>query len=87
MSGAAILGALATIVETRDLVETVVFATVAGIGVTAIFSVAIWGAARFADLSQEERRLEAGVAAVAAGVALLAVLAAVVFGVLVMTSK
>ena len=77
----------ATIVETRELVQTVVYATVAGIGVTAIFSVAIWGAARFTDLSQEERRLEAGFAAVAGGVALLAVLAAVVVGVIVMTSK
>lgn len=78
---------LAAIVEAKDLIETVIFSTVAGIGVTAIFSVAIWGAARFTDLSQEERRLEAGAAAVAAAVALLAVLAAVVIGVLVMTSK
>jgi hypothetical protein len=78
---------LATIVETKDLVETVIFATVAGIGVTAIFSVAIWGAARFTDLSQEDRRLEAAAAASVAGFALLAVLAAVVIGVVVMTSK
>jgi nitrogen fixation/metabolism regulation signal transduction histidine kinase len=77
----------ATVVETKDLLETVVFSIVAGIGVTAIFSVAIWGAARFTDLSQEERRLEAGFAAVAAVTALLAVLAAVVIGVIVMTSK
>jgi hypothetical protein len=77
----------ATIVETKDLLETVIFATVAGIGVTAIFSVAIWGAARFTDLSQEERRLEAGLAAAAAAAALLAVLAVVVLGVVVMTSK
>ena len=81
------MSTLATIVETKDLVQTVVYATVAGIGVTAIFSVAIWGAARFIDLSQEERRLEAGFAALAAGVALLAVLAAIVIGVIVMTSK
>lgn len=81
------VSALATIVETKDLVQTVIYATVAGIGVTAIFSVAIWGAARFVDLSQEERRLEAGFAAAAAAVALLAVLAAVVVGVIVMTSK
>jgi hypothetical protein len=78
---------LATIVETKELVQTVIFAAVAGIGVTAIFSVAIWGAARFTDLSQEERRLEAGVAAGVAGLALVAVLAAVVLGVIVMTRK
>lgn len=81
------MSVLATIVETKDLIETVVFSTVAGIGVTAIFSVAIWGAARFTDLSQEERRLEAGFTAAAAAVALLAVLVGVVFGVIVMTSK
>jgi hypothetical protein len=81
------VSALATIVETKDLIETVVFSVVAGIGVTAIFSVAIWGVARFVDLSQEERRLHAGFAAAAAGVALLAMLAAVVIGVVVMTSK
>jgi CHASE1-domain containing sensor protein len=81
------MSALATIVETKDLIQTVVFATVAGIGVTAIFSVAIWGVARFTDLSQEERRLEAGFAAATSALALLAVLAVVVFGVVVMTSK
>jgi hypothetical protein len=78
---------LATIVETKELLQTVAFAVVAGIGVTAIFSVAIWGAARFVDLSQEERRVAAGAAAAAGAVALLAVLAAIVIGVIVMTSK
>jgi hypothetical protein len=78
---------LGTIVETKDLVETVVYSVVAGIGVTAIFSVAIWGAARFADLSQEDRRLEAGVAAVVGVAALLAVVAVIVLAVVVMASK
>ena len=81
------MSVVATIVETKDLIETVIYATVAGIGVTAIFSVAIWGAARFTDLSQEERRPAAAAAAGVAGVALLAVLAVIVFGVIVMTSK
>ena len=35
---------LGAVVETKDLIETVVYSIVAGIGVTAIFSVAIWGA-------------------------------------------
>jgi hypothetical protein len=77
----------ATIVETKDLVQTVLFALVAGIGVTVIFSVAIWGAARFIDLGQESRRGAAGLAAAVGGLALLTVLAAVVIGVVVMTSK
>jgi hypothetical protein len=78
---------LAEIVETKELVETVVFAFVAGVGVTAIFSVAIWGVARFVDLSQEERPVAAGAAALVAGLALLAVAAAVVIGVIVMTGN
>lgn len=78
---------LAEIVETKELLQTVVFASVAGVGVTTIFSIAIWGAARFVDLSQEERRLPAAAAAGVAGLALLAVVASVVIGVIVMTSK
>ena len=78
---------LAEIVETKELVQTVVFAFGAGVGVTVIFSVAIWGVARFVDLSQEERRLAAGAAVAVTGLALLAVAATVVIGVVVMTSK
>jgi hypothetical protein len=78
---------LAAIVEAKELVETVLFSIVAGIGVTAIFSVAIWGAARFTDLSQEDRRPAAGAAAAVGVLALLSVLAAIVIGVVVMTSK
>jgi hypothetical protein len=78
---------LAEIVETKELLQTVVFAFVAGVGVTVIFSVGIWGVARFVDLSQEERPAAAGAAAAVAGLALLAVLAAMVIGIVVMTGK
>ncbi len=81
------LPGFAEIVETKELAETVVFAFVAGVGVTTIFSVAIWGAARFVDLSQEDRPVVAGAAAVIGFLALLAVVAAIVIGVVVMTSK
>jgi hypothetical protein len=81
------LPGFAEIVETKELLQTVLFAFVAGVGVTVIFSVAIWGAARFTDLSQEERPLAAGAAAAVAGLALLAVAAVIVIGVIVMTSK
>ncbi|MBS1888391.1 MAG: hypothetical protein JSU06_14515 [Actinobacteria bacterium] len=81
------MASFAEIVATKEMVQTVVFSLIAGIGVTLIFSVAIWGAARFVDLSQEERPLAAGIAALAAAIALLAVLAAIVVGVVVMTSK
>jgi hypothetical protein len=78
---------IATIVEGKEMLETVIASVVAGVGVTAAFSVAIWGVGRFADLSRNERPLAAGGALAAAALALAAVAAAVVFGIVVMTSK
>jgi cation transporter-like permease len=78
---------MAVVVETKQLLETVVASLVAGVGVTVVFSVAIWGVARFADLSRNERPLAAGAAATLAGLAMLATLAAVAFGIVVMTRK
>jgi hypothetical protein len=77
---------LATIVETGDLVMTVIASVVAGVGVTAVFSVAIWGGARFADLSRDGRPLAAGAAAAVGVLARAVSLAAVVFGIVVMTA-
>jgi hypothetical protein len=78
---------IATIVEGKDLLETVVASVVAGVGVTFVFSIAIWGAARFADLSRGERPLAAAAAALTAALALLATAAAVVIGIIAMTTK
>jgi len=76
---------MAVVVETKELLQTVVASLIGGVGVTVVFSVAIWGVARFADLSRSERPLAAGAAATLAGLALAATLAAVVFGIVVMT--
>jgi hypothetical protein len=78
---------IATVVEWQELGETVIASIVAGVGITFAFSVGIWGASRFADLSRNERPLAAGAAAAAAGVALICVAAAVVIGIVVMTRK
>jgi hypothetical protein len=78
---------IATIVEGKELLQTVIASLVAGVGVTAAFSVAIWGVGRFGDLSRGERRLAAGGALATAGLALLVVAAAVVAGIVAMTSK
>lgn len=78
---------VATIVEGKELAQTVVASLVAGVGVTTVFSVAIWGGTRFVDLSRSGRPLAAGAAAVLGALALLATLAAVVVGIVVMTSK
>ncbi len=78
---------MAVVVETKELLQTVVASLVAGVGITVVFSVAIWGVARFADLSRNERPLAAGGAVVVAGLAVLVTLAAVVFGIVVMSSN
>ena len=77
----------ATILQTTDLLETVIASFVAGVGVTVTFSVAIWGGARFVDLSRDGRPLAAGAAAALGAVALATTLAAVVVGIVAMTSK
>jgi hypothetical protein len=78
---------LATVVETGDLLRTVAASLIAGVGVTLIFSITLWGAVTSVDLNRAERPLAAGFAAALAVAGLLATLAAVVIGVVVMTNK
>ena len=78
---------IATIVEGKELLEAIVASIVAGVGVTFVFSVAIWGAARFADLSRSDRPLAAGAAALTAVLALLVTAAVVVVGIIAMAGK
>ncbi len=78
---------LATLVEGKQLLETVLASLLLGVGVTAIFAIAIWGVGRFSDLSREERTLGAGLAAVVATTAFACVAAAVVIGIIVVAGK
>jgi hypothetical protein len=78
---------MAVVVETTELWQTVVASLIAGIGITAIFSVAIWSAARFVDFSRGERPIAAGAAAALGILAMLATLGAVVVGVVVMANN
>ncbi len=78
---------MAVVVETSELLQTVAASVIAGIGVTVIFSVAIWGAARFIELSRSERPAAAATAAVVGVVALAATLSAVAVGLVVMTGS
>ncbi|MGB7588944.1 MAG: hypothetical protein WBM00_09580 [Solirubrobacterales bacterium] len=78
---------MAVIVQTKELAQSVAASVIAGVGVTVIFSVTIWSAARFVDLSRNERPLAAGAAAVLGVLTLATTLAAVVIGIVVMTSK
>lgn len=78
---------LAVVVETKELAQTALASVVAGVGITIVFSIAIWGAARFVDLSRDERPVAATAAATVGLLALAATLAAVGLGIVVMTSK
>ena len=78
---------IATVVETKELVETVVAAAAAGIGITALFSLMIFGAARFADLRRDDRPLLAAAAGGLATLALFATVAGLALGFVVMLSK
>jgi hypothetical protein len=76
-----------SIVDTKALLQTVGYSLAAGIGVTLIFSIAIFGVARFAEMGREGRTVSAvafGALAVLAGAAFAA---AIVLGIIVMTSK
>ena len=78
---------LATLVDTKALWETVVAAFVAGVGTTVVFSFAILGIARLAEANRQGRSLEALLFGALATLGMLATAAAIVFGVIVMTTK
>jgi hypothetical protein len=78
---------IATLVETKELWQTVVASLVAGVGITFAFSLGIWGTGQFAELSRAERPLAATAAGAVAALSFLAVAAAVVAGIVVMTQK
>jgi hypothetical protein len=78
---------VAAIVQSRELLQTIAASLVAGVGITVVFSVAIWGTARFVDLNRNERPLAASVAAALAALAAVGTLAGVAFGIAIMTRK
>jgi hypothetical protein len=78
---------MAVIVETKELAQTVIASLIGGVGVTVVFSIAIWGAGRFADLSRSDRPIAAGGAAAVTVLALAATGASVVLAIIAMTSK
>jgi len=78
---------IATLVQTKELWETVVASVAAGVGVTFAFSVGIWGAGQFIELNRNDRPLAAAGAAAVGILALAFVAAAVIIGILVMTHK
>jgi hypothetical protein len=78
---------LATVVETKELLDTVIASVVAGVGVTAVFAILIFGVARSADMARNERPVLAVAAGGLAVLAFAVVTAAIVLGIIVMTQK
>ena len=78
---------IATIVHTDELLQTVAASVIAGIGVTFLFSVGIWGAGQFTELSRSKRPVAATAAATVGVAAMLCVAGAVITGIIVMTHK
>jgi hypothetical protein len=78
---------IATIVDTKALLDTVIASAVAGIATTIVFSLAILGAVRFGDANRAGRTLEAAFFGVLAAAGALATIGAAVVAVIVMTSK
>jgi hypothetical protein len=78
---------LATVVDTEALWQTIVYALVSAVGVTAIFAIAIRGVARFGDYNRDGRSVSASLWGAMAILGFVATAAAIVVGVIVMSSK
>jgi hypothetical protein len=78
---------IGTIVDTKELWETVVASLVAGVGITASFSVMIFSLARLADLRRSDRPLLAAGAGGMAALALIVTAGGIILGMVVMLSK
>jgi hypothetical protein len=77
---------IATIVDWKALGETALAALVSGTVITFLFSAAIYGATRSADMRRDGRSLESNLFAVFAGFTTLLSLAGCVAGLVVMIS-
>jgi hypothetical protein len=78
---------LATVVDWTALGKVVLYSFIIAVGATVAVSLAILGAIRFADMRKDERVIEAGAFAVLTAVTAAAAVAAMVYGIIVMTQK
>ena len=78
---------LAEIIDWNAAWQAVWTAAVAGVGVTVVFSLAVYGVTRTADMRREDRPAQAAVYGAVALVAVGATLAAVVYAITLITTK
>jgi hypothetical protein len=78
---------LASLIDTNALWRVVVYAVIAGVGVTAVFSFGIVGIVRYDDVRRGARRGSAAAYALLAAIAAVIVIAVVVEAIVVMTRK
>jgi prepilin signal peptidase PulO-like enzyme (type II secretory pathway) len=78
---------LATLVDTKALAQSVVASAIAGVGVTTMFAVLVFSVTRSANLLRDDRTALATAAGVLATFAFLAVIGAIVLGIVVMIKK
>jgi hypothetical protein len=81
------MSALATIVDTKALLDVVWVSLAAGVGGTAAFSLALVGATRFTDMRRAGRGTEAVLFGVLGIAALAVCLGAIAFGFVIIISK
>jgi len=77
----------ASIVDWDALLETVAVSVAAGLGIVVVFSIAIYGAARFAEGRRVGAPMETALAAVLTVVALITCVGAVAAGIVVMVTR
>lgn len=75
------------VIDGHALVQLLWVGAASGVGVTTAFGVALFGVTRAADLNRNGRGVEAAAYGVVAVIALAAVAAAVVYGIVIMTQK
>jgi hypothetical protein len=75
----------AEIVDVETLGRVALASLIAGVGVTAVFSLAIHGAVRFIDARRDARQVEAALYGTLTTIALLGSVAALVLGFVVLT--
>jgi hypothetical protein len=75
------------LIDTEALLKVVWVSLAAGVGGTAAFSLAIFGAARFADLRRGGRALESGMFAAVAAISLAICFAGVAIGLYAIINK